>query len=130
MLHYPALKIKTAYKTCLNLVSYSFVSLKLVKTKTRTLAIYHSSGPWKAALKSFRQAARENKPEKEKPTTPGNRPTFHSKALCRLGTQLPHYLSKGYHTQVTKSLGTADLPDCTTPLAACTRPRAPGRSLL
>lgn len=37
----------------------------------RQLAIYHSSGPWQSALKSFRQDERRHKPEKEKPTTPG-----------------------------------------------------------
>lgn len=45
----------------------SVISLKSI----RQLAIYHSSGPWQSALKSFRQDSRGHKPEKEKPTTPG-----------------------------------------------------------
>lgn len=55
MLHYPKLKIK-AYKTCLNFVSNSFISLKLVvKDKNHKTCHLPFLGPWKSALKSFRQ---------------------------------------------------------------------------
>lgn len=57
---------KTSYKTGVCRVYRSCPSNRL-----RQLAIYHSSGPWQSALKSFRQDARGHKPEKEKPTTPG-----------------------------------------------------------
>lgn len=81
-----------------------------LKDKTKTLAIYHSSGPWKFALKSFRQDAWEIKPEKEKPTTPGNRPTSHNQSLAAEEHSSPITVSKQKLPKVTKHQDAADLP--------------------
>lgn len=63
-------KTKTSYKTGGIVLVLSFIHSFSLKS-IRQLAIYHSSGPWQSALKSFRQDSRGHKPEKEKPTTPG-----------------------------------------------------------
>lgn len=59
-------KTKTSYKTGETVGS----TIHFPSDRLRQLAIYHSSGPWQSALKSFRQGARGHNPEKEKPTTP------------------------------------------------------------
>lgn len=60
-------KTKTSYKTGETVGS----TIHFPSDRLRQLAIYHSSGLWQSALKSFRQGARGHNPEKEKPTTPG-----------------------------------------------------------
>lgn len=95
----PSYKLLTKLAFCLK---FMFPS-NWLKDKTKTLAIYHSSGPWKFALKSFRQDAWEIKPEKEKPTTPGNRPTSHNQSLAAEEHSSPITVSKqklpeGYQT--------------------------------
>lgn len=80
---------KTAYKTCLDFVSNSFVPLNWLKDKnhkTCHLPLLRALGVCPQKLQT---SCWENKPEKEKPTTPGNRPTPHIKALAAAAHDSP-----------------------------------------
>lgn len=73
--------MKSAYKTCLNFVSNSFVSLKLIKRQNQK-NLPSTIPPGLGSLPPKASTRWENKPEKEKPTTPGNRPTSHNQSLA------------------------------------------------
>lgn len=118
MLHYPKLNIKTAYKTCLNFLSQiHWFPSHWLKDKTKKLAIYHSSGPWKTALKSFDKMHEKIRLKKRNLRHPeiGLHPIINPLPLKY--TTPPLALNKGYHTSVTKHQDMANLAGFYTPLA-------------
>lgn len=105
MLHYPKLKIKTAYKTCLNFVSNSFVFLKLVKRHNQknlpsTIPPGFGSLPSKASTRCMRKLSLKKR-NLQHPEI-GLHHIINPLPL-KYTTPPLSLVNKGYHTSVTKN---------------------------